>query len=95
MIPRGPLWLVANAASDGTVNALATGLEGWDGALLVLPGGTANLLTRAIQGERGAGGGVGQRIEPTADHRSVPSGDRIERKADRLRGRVADEGLAA
>jgi hypothetical protein len=104
MIPRGPLWLVANAASgsnsqdavreviaalaeggrpvdkvvdaseglpgpadlgaagtvavfagDGTVNALATGLEGWDGALLVLPGGTANLLARAIQGERGAG----------------------------------------
>lgn len=38
-------------AGDGTVNALATGLEGWDGALLVLPGGTANLLAKALHGE--------------------------------------------
>lgn len=39
---------------DGTVNALATGIEGWGGALLVLPGGTANLLARALHGEREA-----------------------------------------
>lgn len=39
---------------DGTVNGLATRLEGWDGALLVLPGGTANLLARTLHGARSA-----------------------------------------
>ena len=46
--------LVAAFAGDGTVNALATGLEGWAGALLVLPGGTANLLARQLHGESDA-----------------------------------------
>jgi len=41
-------------AGDGTVSALATRIEGWAGALLVLPGGTANLLARALHGERAA-----------------------------------------
>lgn len=36
---------------DGTINALVPKLEGWDGAVLVLPGGTANLLTKALHGE--------------------------------------------
>ena len=45
---------VAVYAGDGTVSALATGLEGWGGALLVLPGGTANLLAQALHGERTA-----------------------------------------
>jgi len=41
-------------AGDGTVNAVVSGLQGWGGQVLVLPGGTANLLAKALHGERGA-----------------------------------------
>lgn len=41
-------------AGDGTVNAVATSLEGWGGSLLILPGGTANLLARSLHGEADA-----------------------------------------
>lgn len=41
---------VAVYAGDGTVNACVTGLYGWDGAVLVLPGGTMNLLARRLHG---------------------------------------------
>lgn len=37
-------------AGDGTVNALLTGLYGWAGAVLVLPGGTMNLLSLRLHG---------------------------------------------
>lgn len=37
---------------DGTVNAAATAMEGWDGQLLVLPGGTSNLLSKSLHGDR-------------------------------------------
>lgn len=36
---------------DGTVNAVVTGLYGWGGRVLVLPGGTQNLLARSLHGE--------------------------------------------
>lgn len=37
---------------DGTINAAVSALEGWGGALLVLPGGTQNLLSKALHGDR-------------------------------------------
>lgn len=43
---------IAIFTGDGTVNALVTGLYGWDGAVLVLPGGTMNLLYHRLHGER-------------------------------------------
>jgi hypothetical protein len=43
---------VAVFAGDGTVNTLLTRLRGWGGAVLVLPGGTMNLLYRRLHGER-------------------------------------------
>jgi diacylglycerol kinase family enzyme len=44
--------LVAVYAGDGTVNALVSALAGWSGAVLVLPGGTMNLLCNRLHGER-------------------------------------------
>ena len=37
---------------DGTINAAATKATGWDGAVLVLPGGTLNLLSKELHGDR-------------------------------------------
>lgn len=37
---------------DGTINAAARKAAGWDGAILVLPGGTLNLLSKALHGDR-------------------------------------------
>lgn len=45
---------VAVFAGDGTLNSVVTGLDGWGGEILVLPGGTANLLARALHGDRSA-----------------------------------------
>lgn len=36
---------------DGTANSAATKLEGWNGAILILPGGTQNLLSKALHGD--------------------------------------------
>jgi hypothetical protein len=36
---------------DGTINALVPQLEGWAGQVLILPGGTANLLAKSLHGE--------------------------------------------
>ncbi len=43
---------VAVFAGDGTINALLATLAGWSGAVLVLPGGTMNLLYHRLHGER-------------------------------------------
>jgi hypothetical protein len=43
--------LLAVFTGDGTVNGALTGLYGWGGQVLVLPGGTQNLFARACHGE--------------------------------------------
>ncbi|WP_034158047.1 diacylglycerol/lipid kinase family protein [Sphingomonas sp. ERG5] len=37
-------------AGDGTINAAVCALADWDGAILLLPGGTMNLLAKALHG---------------------------------------------
>lgn len=39
---------------DGTINATARDAAGWDGAILPLPGGTLNLLSKSLHGDRDA-----------------------------------------
>ena len=43
--------LVVIYTGDGTLNAALTKLKGWDGAVLVLPGGTMNLLSKRLHGD--------------------------------------------
>ena len=42
---------IAVCAGDGTVSTLCSKLVGWQGEVLVLPGGTMNLLSRRLNGE--------------------------------------------
>jgi hypothetical protein len=39
---------------DGTINTAARGAAGWGGAILPLPGGTLNLLSKSLHGDRDA-----------------------------------------
>lgn len=43
---------VVTFSGDGTVNGVARRLAGWDGHLLILPGGTQNLLSKRLHGDR-------------------------------------------
>lgn len=43
--------LVALFAGDGTINAAASLYDDWDGAMLILPGGTMNMLAKRLHGE--------------------------------------------
>ena len=52
MLDGAGVGLLAIFAGDGTINSVLLGIEGWCGKVLVLPGGTANLLARALHGER-------------------------------------------
>lgn len=46
---------IAIFTGDGTANSVIGGASDWDGHLLMLPGGTTNLLSRALHGEATAG----------------------------------------
>lgn len=39
-------------SGDGTINAAAHAATGWPGSILVLPGGTMNVLSRRLHGEK-------------------------------------------
>lgn len=43
--------LLAIYTGDGTINGVVTALYDWDGHVLVLPGGTQNLLAKALHGD--------------------------------------------
>lgn len=53
-LDRAGIETLAVFTGDGTLNAAVTGLYGWGGAVLVLPGGTMNLLCQRLHGDADA-----------------------------------------
>lgn len=53
-VETGGVGLLVVFTGDGSANAIINGLEGWDGEVLLLPGGTANLLARDLHGDADA-----------------------------------------
>lgn len=51
-VEAGGFEVVAILSGDGTISSLCDALTGWDGEILILPGGTMNLLSRRLHGER-------------------------------------------
>ena len=51
-LTAGLVDMVVSYAGDGTTGALVAPLDGWRGRVLVLPGGTQNLLARALHRDR-------------------------------------------
>jgi hypothetical protein len=51
-LDRAGIELVAVFTGDGTASSLVAALAGWSGAILVLPGGTMNLLYHRLHGQR-------------------------------------------
>jgi diacylglycerol kinase family enzyme len=58
---------------DGTINAAATRAAGWDGAILPLPGGTLNLLSKALHGDRPAPDIVADALTGKARRGTIPT----------------------
>jgi hypothetical protein len=79
-------------AGDGTVNALVTALYGWEGSVLVLPGGTMNLLARRLHGDADAADIIA-RVASGAARRVRPTLART-RYGDALSGLIAGPGVA-
>jgi hypothetical protein len=50
-VEAGGFDVVAVLSGDGTISGLCDQISGWDGAVLVLPGGTMNLLSRRLHGD--------------------------------------------
>lgn len=64
--------IVAIFTGDGTINAGVARLEGWDGDVLVLPGGTMNLLSKELHGDVPVMDIVARALEPDVRRERVP-----------------------
>ena len=58
---------------DGTINAAASKAAGWEGAILVLPGGTLNLLSKALHGDRPLAEILADALQGTARRSPIPT----------------------
>lgn len=78
---------------DGTLNAAITGLSGWNGEVLVLPGGTMNLLSKRLHGPESELEQIIQRVSAGAATRVRPLMARCE-AGDALAGLLAGPGTS-
>ena len=76
---------VVTLGGDGTINAVVTELSGWDGAVLPLPGGTQNLLTKRLHGD--------VEVDAVMDAFAAGTARRIRPNIIRCRSGVALAGL--
>ena len=76
---------VVTLGGDGTINAVVTELAGWDGAVLPLPGGTQNLLTKRLHGD--------VEVDAVMDAFAAGTARRIRPKIIRCQSGVALAGL--
>jgi diacylglycerol kinase family enzyme len=58
---------------DGTINAAATKAAGWNGTILPLPGGTLNLLSKALHGDRPAPAILIDALADKGQRRAIPT----------------------
>jgi diacylglycerol kinase family enzyme len=58
---------------DGTINAAARATAGWDGAIVPLPGGTLNLLSKALHGDRPAPDILADALAGKGGRRPIPT----------------------
>lgn len=57
---------------DGSIRAAAQKIDGWDGAILPLPGGTLNLLSKKLHGDRDPVDILRDVVSDHAMRRSIP-----------------------
>jgi hypothetical protein len=55
-LERAGIEAVCVFAGDGTLHTVVTGLFGWSGRIVVVPGGTMNLLSQRLHGQEDAAG---------------------------------------
>jgi hypothetical protein len=82
--------VLAVFAGDGTVHGVVTGAYGWEGCVLVLPGGTMNLLSKRLHGDIPALE-IAERIARAQPRRVRPAVIR-SRHGDGLSGVLAGPG---
>lgn len=58
---------------DGTINAAATRAASWDGTILPLPGGTLNLLSKQLHGDRPAAEILTDALQGQGSRRPIPT----------------------
>ena len=78
---------------DGTLNAAVTRLAGWGGEVIVLPGGTMNLLSKRLHGPEAELETIIERIASGASRAVRPLMARCE-KGDALAGLLAGPGTS-
>jgi len=87
MLDAAGVGTLAVFAGDGTINATITHLAGWQGAVLVLPGGTMNLLYHRLHGDKD----MHDVVRASADGKA----DRVRPAIVRGAGNTALAGLMA